>query len=167
LVLSPFQNGPFGVLKSQYASGSTCHGISDLQFNNYTAGKMLSTLALFLLSLYSSYSRRKIQLLPVMKAALMEQLSICEKLDGEYLFCTTTGEQLNHANLSNRVWRPALKEAGIPYRPMIQTRHSFATTALSLGEWIAHIMGHRDTDMIIKVYTKYLKNAVKKLSITS
>ena len=50
-----------------------------------------------------------------------------------------------------------------PYRPMIQTRHSFATTAISLGEnplWIAHIMGHRDTDMIIKVYTKYLKNAV-------
>jgi len=111
----------------------------------------------------NKYSRREIQLLPVMKAALMEQLSICEKLDGEYLFCTTTGEQLNHANLSNRVWRPALKEAGIPYRPMIQTRHSFATTALSLGEnplWIAHVMGHRDTDMIIKVYTKYLKNAV-------
>ena len=58
-------------------------------------------------------------------------------------------------------WRPALKKAGIPYRPMIQTRHTFATTAISLGEnplWIAHIMGHRDTDMVIKVYAKYLKN---------
>ncbi len=56
-----------------------------------------------------------------------------------------------------------MKKAVVPYRPMIQTRHSFATTALSLGEnplWIAHVMGHRDTDMIIKVYTKYLKNAV-------
>ena len=111
----------------------------------------------------NKYSRRQLQLLPVMETALLEQKSICEKLDSEYLFCTTTGEQPNHANLSNRVWRPALKEAGIPYRPMIQTRHSFATTALSLGEnplWIAHVMGHRDTDMIIKVYTKYLKNAV-------
>ncbi len=111
----------------------------------------------------NKYSRRQLQLIPVMKTALLEQLSICEELDSEYLFCTTTGGQLNHANLSNRVWRPALKEAGIPYRPMIQTRHSFATTALSLGEnplWIAHVMGHRDTDMIIKVYTKYLKNAV-------
>lgn len=111
----------------------------------------------------NKYSRRELQLIPVMKAALLEQKSICKELGSEYLFCTTTGEQLNHANLSNRVWRPALKEAGIPYRPMIQTRHSFATTALSLGEnplWIAHIMGHRDTDMIIKVYTKYLKNAV-------
>lgn len=111
----------------------------------------------------NKYSRRKLQLLPVMKEALLEQKKSCERLESKYLFCTTTGEQLNHANLSNRVWRPALKDADIPYRPMIQTRHSFATTALSLGEnplWIAHIMGHRDTDMIIKVYTKYLKNAV-------
>jgi integrase len=113
----------------------------------------------------NKYSRRQLQLIPVMKTTLLEQVSICEELGSEYLFCTTTGEQPNHANLSNRVWRPALKEAGIPYRPMIQTRHSFATTALSLGEnplWIAHVMGHRDTDMIIKVYTKYLKNAVNK-----
>ncbi|MBU1417313.1 MAG: site-specific integrase [Proteobacteria bacterium] len=111
----------------------------------------------------NKYSRRTLQLLPVMKEALLKQKKICEMLESKYLFCTTTGEQLNHANLSNRVWRPALKNADIQYRPMIQTRHSFATTALSLGEnplWIAHIMGHRDTDMIIKVYTKYLKNAV-------
>lgn len=111
----------------------------------------------------NKYSRRILQLLPVMKEALLKQKQICEILESKYLFCTTTGELLNHANLSNRVWHPALKDAGIPYRPMIQTRHSFATMALSLGEnplWIAHIMGHRDTDMIIKVYTKYLKNAV-------
>jgi len=111
----------------------------------------------------NKYSRRKLQLLPVRKEALLKQKKSCEKLENKYLFCTTTGEQLNHANLSNRVWRPALKDADIPYRQMIQTRHSFATTALNLGEnplWIAHIMGHRNTDMIIKVYTKYLKNAV-------
>jgi integrase len=45
---------------------------------------------------------------------------------------------------------------------MIQTRHSFATTALTLGEnplWIAHVMGHRDTDMIIRVYAKFVKDA--------
>ncbi len=97
----------------------------------------------------NKYSRRQFQLIPVMKTALLEQKSLCEKLESKYLFCTTTGELLNHANLSNRVWRPALKEAGIPYRPMIQTRHSFATMALSLGEnplWIAHAMGHRDTE---------------------
>jgi integrase len=45
---------------------------------------------------------------------------------------------------------------------MKQTRHSFATNALSCGEnplWIAKAMGHRDTDMIIKVYGKFIENA--------
>ena len=45
---------------------------------------------------------------------------------------------------------------------MKQTRHSFATCALSCGEsplWIANVMGHRDTEMIIKVYGKYIENA--------
>jgi integrase len=48
------------------------------------------------------------------------------------------------------------------YREMKQTRHSFATNALNCGEnplWIAKVMGHRDTDMIIKVYGKYIEDA--------
>jgi hypothetical protein len=38
----------------------------------------------------------------------------------------------------------------------------FATNALSCSEsplWIANVMGHRDTNMIIKVYSKYIKDA--------
>jgi integrase len=44
---------------------------------------------------------------------------------------------------------------------MKQTRHTFATLALSLGEnplWIAKVMGHRDTEMIIRVYSKYVED---------
>lgn len=55
-----------------------------------------------------------------------------------------------------------MKKAGIEYREMKQTRHSFATNALSCGEnplWIAKVMGHRDTDMIIRVYGKYIEDA--------
>ena len=47
-------------------------------------------------------------------------------------------------------------------REMKQTRHTFATVALSCGEnplWIAKVMGHRNTDMIIRVYSKYIENA--------
>jgi integrase len=114
----------------------------------------------------NQYSQRQLQLSSAMKSALLDQKTISEKLGSHYLFCTTHGHLLNHANLCNRVWTPALKKAGIPYRPMIQTRHSFATTALSLGEnplWIARTMGHRDTDMVIRVYTKYVSNAVHQL----
>jgi integrase len=65
--------------------------------------------------------------------------------------------------LRRRVWIPTLAKAGVPYREMKQTRHSFATNALSCLEnplWIARVMGHRDTNMIIKVYGRYIKDAM-------
>lgn len=49
----------------------------------------------------------------------------------------------------------------LSYRPMMQTRLSFATTAFSLGEnplWIAKVMGHSTTRMVIDVYAKYIAN---------
>jgi len=55
-----------------------------------------------------------------------------------------------------------LEKAGLDYREMKQTRHSFATNALSCGEnplWIARVLGHRDTDMVIRVYSKFIENA--------
>jgi integrase len=70
---------------------------------------------------------------------------------------------VNPPNLRRDVWWPALEKAGLKVREMKQTRHSFATIALSCGEnplWIARVMGHRNTDMIIKVYSRYVENAV-------
>jgi integrase len=55
-----------------------------------------------------------------------------------------------------------LKKPGVELRQMKQTRHCFATNTLSCVEnplWIAKIMGHRDTNMIIKVYRKFIENA--------
>ena len=46
-------------------------------------------------------------------------------------------------------------------RGIKQTRHTFATVALSCGEnplWIAKVMGHRDAEMVIKVYSRYVEN---------
>lgn len=59
------------------------------------------------------------------------------------------------------MWTPSLKKANVRIREMKQTRHSFATNALSHGEnplWIAKVMGHRNTDMIIKVYGKFIED---------
>jgi integrase len=70
---------------------------------------------------------------------------------------------VNLSNLRNRVWVPAMEKAGLEYREMKQTRHSFATVALSSMEnplWIAQVMGHRNTEMIIKVYGKYVERAI-------
>lgn len=106
------------------------------------------------------YSRREIKLLPVMLEALLAQKEIYERFNGEYFFCSPTGCQIHLGNLLRRVWEPALKKAGLVYREMKQTRHSFATLTLSSGVnplWIAKVLGHRNTEMIFKVYGKYIE----------
>lgn len=95
--------------------------------------------------------------------ALRSRRTIYEMYKGEHFFCTTTGDQVNLSNLRNRVWIPAMEKAGLKYRELKQTRHSFATLALSSMEnplWIAQIMGHRNTEMIIKVYSKCIERAI-------
>lgn len=108
------------------------------------------------------YSRRKITLIPVMYNALLAQKEIYEQFSGDYFFCSPTGSRVDPSHLRRDVWTPALVDAGLRIREMKQTRHSFATVALSCGEnplWIARVMGHRNTEMIIKVYSKYIENA--------
>jgi len=110
----------------------------------------------------NKYSRRTIRLIPIMLSALEAQKKIYDKFNCEYFFCSTTGKRIDRSHLRQRVWSPAFEKAGLKYREIKQTRHSFATNALSCGEnplWIAKVMGHRDTDMIIRVYGKYIENA--------
>jgi integrase len=108
-------------------------------------------------------SRRDIKFSTEIYNSLKAQTAIYEKFKSEYFFCGHDGKNILPASLRKRVWVPALKMANIPFREMKQTRHSFATIALSCGEsplWIANTLGHRDTEMIIKVYGKYAKNVL-------
>ena len=41
---------------------------------------------------------------------------------------------IDTSNLRRDVWNPVLEKTGLEYREMKQTRHSFATNALSCGE---------------------------------
>jgi len=110
----------------------------------------------------NKYSRRTIKLIPIMQKTLAEQKKIHDQMKSDFFFCSQEGYMIDPSHLRGRVWKPALGKAGIEYREMKQTRHSFATNALSCGEnplWIAKVMGHRDTDMIIRVYSKYIENA--------
>jgi integrase len=109
----------------------------------------------------NKYSRRKIKLTPGMIEPLKEQMEIHDPLGCEYFFCTPNGCEIHLSNLRRKVWIPALKRAGVKVREMKQTRHTFATVALSCGEnplWIARVMGHRDAEMVIKVYSRYVED---------
>lgn len=109
----------------------------------------------------NKYSRRTIRLTAGMLETLTQQKAIHDRLGCEYFFCTPKGCPVHLSNLRKNVWIPALKRAGVKVREVKQTRHTFATIALSCGEnplWIAKVMGHRDAEMVIKVYSRYLEN---------
>jgi hypothetical protein len=60
--------------------------------------------------------------------------------------------------------KPVLKRAGIRMRGLYQTRHTFATLALSSGEaigWVAEMLGHANTEMVIRHYHKFIPNLTR------
>ena len=111
----------------------------------------------------NKYRRRKIKLSPKMISALKNQKIIYDQFKGKYFFCNETGNLIDPSNLRTNVWIPTLKKAGLEYREMRQTRHSFGTYHLSKGTdplKIAKVMGHRNAEMVIKVYGKYIDDGI-------
>ena len=86
---------------------------------------------------------------------------------GEYqfVFVNGTGKPLNHNSVTKRVWYPLLRHLGIPKRNPYQMRHTAATLWLEAGEapeWIANQMGHANTEMLFRVYSRYVPNLTRK-----
>lgn len=102
-------------------------------------------------------SRRYIDCLAPVIDALEEQ----KKLTGKkkYIFLTQDGDRMNPDHYRNVIWTPALKKAGIDYRPPIQTRHTFATLMISAGEdigWVQAMLGHSSLQMIFRHYYSWI-----------
>ena len=107
----------------------------------------------------NNYRRRTIKLYSKMLTTLKDQKNIYSKFGCEYFFCSPTGSRFNSSNVRKNVWIPALKSAGVKYREMKQTRHSFATYPMPRGKnplHISKVMGHRNAEMVIKVYSRYI-----------
>ncbi|ETX09706.1 integrase [Marinomonas ushuaiensis DSM 15871] len=83
---------------------------------------------------------------------------------GKFVFCNREGKALNHNNVTKRVWYPLLAKLRLEKRRPYQTRHTAATLWLAAGEspeWIAHQMGHSNTEMLFRVYSRYVPNLTR------
>lgn len=83
----------------------------------------------------------------------------------EYVFCNLQGLPIEHNNVTKRVWYPLLGALGLERRRPYQTRHTAATLWLAAGEapeWIARQMGHANTEMLFKFYSRYVPNLTRR-----
>ena len=108
-------------------------------------------------------SVRDIDLLPPVVEALRDQK---ENARGKslYVFLDNTGHPLNPDHVRKVIWTRALDRAGVEYRPLMQTRHTFATLMLSEGEnigWIQNMLGHSSLQMIFTKYYSWIPRTTR------
>lgn len=108
-------------------------------------------------------SQREIQMSTPVFEALRHQHTRTSALS-EYVFCNREGNPVDNKNFTERVWRPLLRHLGLPARRPYQMRHTAATLWLAAGEspeWIARQLGHSSTQMLFKVYSRYVPNLTR------
>ncbi|MEW2223124.1 tyrosine-type recombinase/integrase [Streptomyces sp. NPDC006990] len=75
------------------------------------------------------------------------------------IFTTETGKPINRHRFNEKVWRPALNEAGVPRtrdNGMHGLRHFYASVLLDAGESIkalSEYLGHHDPSFTLRTYT--------------
>lgn len=109
-------------------------------------------------------SLRDIQMSQMVHDALKIQETGTRHLS-EYVFCNSEGKPLDYKNVTNRVWRPLLRHLGLKVRRPYQCRHTAATLWLGSGEnpeWIARQLGHTTTEMLFRVYSRYVPNLTRR-----
>ncbi|VEG91782.1 tyrosine-type recombinase/integrase [Legionella spiritensis] len=103
---------------------------------------------------------RDILLLPPALEALKNQKTFTY-LEGKRVFYNprTNTPWETDGQIRKTCWAHILKKAGVRYRNPYQTRHTYASMMLSGGEnplWVAMQMGHKDTEMVIKHYGRWI-----------
>jgi integrase len=109
-------------------------------------------------------SQRDIQMSQLVFEALKRQQAATGKVSG-FVFCNRLGKPLDHKNVTNRVWYPLLRHLGLKKRRPYQCRHTAATLWLAAGEapeWIARQLGHTTTEMLFRVYSRYVPNLTRR-----
>lgn len=109
-------------------------------------------------------SQREIQMNQLVFDALTRQKAATGKLS-DYVFCNREGKPLDNKNFTDRVWAPLLRHLGLKPRRPYQMRHTAATLWLAAGEapeWIARQLGHTSTEMLFRVYSRYVPNLTRR-----
>ncbi len=96
--------------------------------------------------------------------ALKAQRQASDEL-ATYVFSNREGKPIDNKNFISRVWNPLLRHSELALRRPYQMRHTAATLWLASGEapeWIARQLGHTSTEMLFRVYSRYVPNLTRR-----
>lgn len=109
-------------------------------------------------------SVRDVPMLPMVRQALEAQFQQRNPAVA-WVFATREGGPVDGHNFNNRIWLPLLRYLALKPRRPYQTRHTAATLMLAAGEnpeWIARVLGHANTEMLFKVYSRFVPNLTRR-----
>lgn len=113
-------------------------------------------------------SIRTIDILDPLLPYIKEQFKATGSLSS-FVFLNTEGRHyFDIKYIRDGRWKKLLKKCNIPYRPIYQLRHTFATLMVENGEdvlWVSNMLGHSDPSMTLTKYAKYQNRTKKKRAV--
>ena len=114
----------------------------------------------------SKASNRRVDLGPLMMAELRKWRLACPPTELNLVFPNGAGKPMDHGNILNRHFYPAIKKAGLAHIRFHDLRHTYASLKIEQGENVKYIqsqLGHSSPMVTLSVYA-HLVNPVNKES---
>lgn len=145
---------------------------SDLNFENRTIKiQRVITHGVLRQETKTQYRTREIPMFDSALPFIENQLLIAKSRRSMFLFSKESGERLDDITdlrgqkKNNTKWYGLLNDCDIEYRPLKNTRHTFAVEALKSGKFtpqeVADILGHSNLRMLINHYADYINGSAK------
>ena len=103
-----------------------------------------------------------IRTIPILKP-LLKPLQEQFKLTGHhnsYVFLNKNNTHyFDSSKIRDNTWAKTIEKSGVRYRTIYNTRHTFASTNLSIGKnilWVSQILGHKNANITLEYYAKYV-----------